>query len=125
VAQGFEESAHRRTVPLDLSSWHGLERSYVIGRNINRAYLEREAFKTTAIPPARLRLTTPVSGGQRKVRTQRSPATDFASLMRPSRTMAIACSKGAVKISRNSPWSRLRFCRVSLRATKRSIASSV
>ena len=43
VAQGFEESADRRTVPLDLSSWHGLERSYVIGRNINRAYLEIEA----------------------------------------------------------------------------------
>ena len=28
---------------LDLSSWQGLERSYVIGRNINRAYLEIEA----------------------------------------------------------------------------------
>ena len=28
---------------LDLSSWHGLERSHVIGRNINRAYLEIEA----------------------------------------------------------------------------------
>lgn len=28
---------------LDLSPWHGLERSYVIGRNINRAYLEIEA----------------------------------------------------------------------------------
>jgi glyoxylase-like metal-dependent hydrolase (beta-lactamase superfamily II) len=28
---------------LDLSSWNGLERSYVIGRNINRAYLEVEA----------------------------------------------------------------------------------
>lgn len=28
---------------LDLSSWDKLERSYVIGRNINRAYLEIEA----------------------------------------------------------------------------------
>jgi hypothetical protein len=27
---------------LDLSSWEKLERSYVIGRNINRAYLEVE-----------------------------------------------------------------------------------
>lgn len=28
---------------LDVSAWEGLERSYVIGRNINRAYLEVEA----------------------------------------------------------------------------------
>lgn len=28
---------------LDLSSWKKVERSYVIGRNINRAYLEIEA----------------------------------------------------------------------------------
>jgi hypothetical protein len=28
---------------LDLSIWNALERSYVIGRNINQAYLEIEA----------------------------------------------------------------------------------
>ena len=28
---------------MDLSNWEKLERSYVIGRNINRAYLEVEA----------------------------------------------------------------------------------
>jgi glyoxylase-like metal-dependent hydrolase (beta-lactamase superfamily II) len=37
---GWNESRIRRS--LDLSGWEGLERSYVIGRNINRAYLEIE-----------------------------------------------------------------------------------
>ena len=38
---GKSEGEIRKT--LDLSSWDKLERSYVIGRNINRAYLEVEA----------------------------------------------------------------------------------
>jgi glyoxylase-like metal-dependent hydrolase (beta-lactamase superfamily II) len=38
---GKSEDEIRKT--LDLSSWEKLERSYVIGRNINRAYLEVEA----------------------------------------------------------------------------------
>jgi cyclase len=37
---GQNESEIRKS--LDLSSWENLERSYVIGRNINRAYLEIE-----------------------------------------------------------------------------------
>ena len=44
VKEGFKggksESEIRKS--LDLSSWDALERSYVIGRNINRAYLEIE-----------------------------------------------------------------------------------
>ena len=44
VREGFKsgksESEIRKS--LDLSSWETLERSYVIGRNINRAYLETE-----------------------------------------------------------------------------------
>ena len=44
VKEGFRigqnESAIRKS--LDLSNWENLERSYVIGRNINRAYLEIE-----------------------------------------------------------------------------------
>jgi glyoxylase-like metal-dependent hydrolase (beta-lactamase superfamily II) len=44
VKQGFKsglrEDQVRRT--LDLSDWEKLERSYVIGRNINRAYREAE-----------------------------------------------------------------------------------
>ena len=44
VKQGFRtgrsESEIRKS--LDLSAWNKLERSYVIGRNINRAYLEVE-----------------------------------------------------------------------------------
>jgi glyoxylase-like metal-dependent hydrolase (beta-lactamase superfamily II) len=38
---GLGETEIRKT--LDLSGWERLERSYVIGRNINRAYLEAEA----------------------------------------------------------------------------------
>jgi cyclase len=38
---GLGETEIRKT--LDLSGWETLERSYVIGRNINRAYLEAEA----------------------------------------------------------------------------------
>jgi len=38
--KGLEEGEVRAT--LDLSEWEGLERAYVIGRNINRAYLEVE-----------------------------------------------------------------------------------
>ena len=45
VADGFRsgksEGEIRRS--LDLSSWEKLERSHVIGRNINRTYLEIEA----------------------------------------------------------------------------------
>ena len=40
VRNGQSESEIRKS--LDLSSWDKLERSYVIGRNINRAYLETE-----------------------------------------------------------------------------------
>jgi hypothetical protein len=36
--KGLTELEIRRS--LDLSDWERLERSYVIGRNINRAYLE-------------------------------------------------------------------------------------
>jgi hypothetical protein len=39
--KGLNESDIRKS--LDLSTWQALERSYVIGRNINRAYLEIEA----------------------------------------------------------------------------------
>jgi cyclase len=39
-AKGLDESAIRKS--LDLTDWENLERSYVIGRNINRAYLEIE-----------------------------------------------------------------------------------
>lgn len=38
--QGLDEAEIRDR--LDLSEWQGLERAYVIGRNINRAYLEVE-----------------------------------------------------------------------------------
>ena len=38
--KGQSESEIRKS--LDISSWDKLERSYVIGRNINRAYLEAE-----------------------------------------------------------------------------------
>jgi hypothetical protein len=38
---GLNEDEIRKS--LDLSLWQALERSYVIGRNINRAYLEIEA----------------------------------------------------------------------------------
>jgi glyoxylase-like metal-dependent hydrolase (beta-lactamase superfamily II) len=38
--RGLDESGIRKS--LDLAVWQELERSYVIGRNINRAYLEIE-----------------------------------------------------------------------------------
>jgi cyclase len=38
---GLDEGQIRKS--LDLSAWQNLERSYVIGRNINRAWLEAEA----------------------------------------------------------------------------------
>lgn len=41
VRKGQSEGEIRKS--LDLSAWDRLERSYVIGRNINRAYLEIEA----------------------------------------------------------------------------------
>ena len=45
VKKGFESGLDEAEIrkSLDLSSWQGLERSYVIGRNINRAYLEIES----------------------------------------------------------------------------------
>ena len=45
VKQGFRRglSEERIRKSLDLSAWEGLERAYVIGRNVNRAYLEIEA----------------------------------------------------------------------------------
>jgi glyoxylase-like metal-dependent hydrolase (beta-lactamase superfamily II) len=41
IRSGRSEAEMRKS--LDLSAWSKLERSYVIGRNINRAYLELEA----------------------------------------------------------------------------------
>lgn len=38
--KGFDESEIRKS--LDLADWEKQERAYVIGRNINRAYLEIE-----------------------------------------------------------------------------------
>jgi glyoxylase-like metal-dependent hydrolase (beta-lactamase superfamily II) len=45
VQEGFRSGQSEGEIrkSLDLSSWEKLERSYVIGRNINRAYLEVEA----------------------------------------------------------------------------------
>jgi glyoxylase-like metal-dependent hydrolase (beta-lactamase superfamily II) len=45
VKQGLRENRSESEIrkSLDLSAWEKLERSYVIGRNINRAYLEIEA----------------------------------------------------------------------------------
>jgi glyoxylase-like metal-dependent hydrolase (beta-lactamase superfamily II) len=52
--KGLSEAEIRKT--LDLSAWEKLERPHVIGRNINRAYLEveRESFddKKKASPPS-------------------------------------------------------------------------
>src|SRR5688572_29597945 len=45
--------------------------------------------------------------GHRKVLTQSRPSAVFESVMRPSRIMATASSKGAWKTSRNSPASSL------------------
>jgi cyclase len=41
IRNGKDEGEIRKS--LDLANWNTLERSYVIGRNINRAYLEAEA----------------------------------------------------------------------------------
>jgi cyclase len=45
VKQGFRSGLNEVEIrkSLDLSAWERLERSYVIGRNVNRAYLEIEA----------------------------------------------------------------------------------
>lgn len=45
VKQGFRRGQNEEQIrkSLDLSMWDKLERSYVIGRNVNRAYLEIEA----------------------------------------------------------------------------------
>ena len=45
VKEGFRSGRNESEIrkSLDLSTWEKLERSYVIGRNINRAYLEIEA----------------------------------------------------------------------------------
>ena len=45
VKEGFRRGQSEGEIrkSLDLSAWNKLERSYVIGRNINRAYLEIEA----------------------------------------------------------------------------------
>jgi hypothetical protein len=45
VREGFRSGRSEGEIrkSLDLSTWDKLERSYVIGRNINRAYLEIEA----------------------------------------------------------------------------------
>jgi cyclase len=45
VKEGFRNGQNEERIrkSLDLSMWEKLERSYVIGRNINRAYLEIEA----------------------------------------------------------------------------------
>jgi cyclase len=45
VKQGFENGLNEDEIrkSFDLSQWQTLERSYVIGRNINRAYLEIES----------------------------------------------------------------------------------
>jgi glyoxylase-like metal-dependent hydrolase (beta-lactamase superfamily II) len=44
VKQGYKAGLREEQVrkSLDLSAWETLERSYVIGRNVNRAYLEAE-----------------------------------------------------------------------------------
>ena len=45
VKDGFKNGLNEERIrsSLDLSAWDKLERSYVIGRNVNRAYLEIEA----------------------------------------------------------------------------------
>jgi len=44
IRQGYEDGIDESEIreQLDLSGWENLERAYVIGRNINRAYLEVE-----------------------------------------------------------------------------------
>ncbi len=48
---GLSEGEIRKS--LDLATWETLERAYVIGRNINRAYLEVEAESFDEPPPSR------------------------------------------------------------------------
>jgi glyoxylase-like metal-dependent hydrolase (beta-lactamase superfamily II) len=45
VKQGFRSGLSEEKIrnSLDLSMWNKFERAYVIGRNVNRAYLEIEA----------------------------------------------------------------------------------
>jgi cyclase len=45
VKEGFRRGKSEEEIrkSLDLSMWSGLERAYVLGRNVNRAYLEIEA----------------------------------------------------------------------------------
>jgi glyoxylase-like metal-dependent hydrolase (beta-lactamase superfamily II) len=45
VRQGFRSGLSEEKIrnSLDFSMWNKLERAYVIGRNVNRAYLEVEA----------------------------------------------------------------------------------
>ena len=45
MKQGFRSGQNEEQIrrSLDLSMWDKLERSYVIGRNVNRAYHEIEA----------------------------------------------------------------------------------
>jgi glyoxylase-like metal-dependent hydrolase (beta-lactamase superfamily II) len=47
-ANGRDEGEIRKS--LDLAAWNKLERSYMIGRNINRAYLEIEADSFDELP---------------------------------------------------------------------------
>jgi glyoxylase-like metal-dependent hydrolase (beta-lactamase superfamily II) len=47
--RGLSEAEIRKT--LDLSEWEKLERAYVIGRNVNRAYLEVERESFDAVSP--------------------------------------------------------------------------
>jgi hypothetical protein len=44
VKEGFRNGLNEEKIrkSLDLSSWESFERAYVIGRNVNRAYLEIE-----------------------------------------------------------------------------------
>lgn len=55
VKQGFRSGQSEETIrkSLNLSMWEKLERSYVIGRNVNRAYLEIEADSFDAAEPGR------------------------------------------------------------------------
>jgi glyoxylase-like metal-dependent hydrolase (beta-lactamase superfamily II) len=53
VQEGFRRGRSEEEIrkSLDLSAWQKLERSYVIGRNVNRAYLEVEADSFDEAPP--------------------------------------------------------------------------
>jgi glyoxylase-like metal-dependent hydrolase (beta-lactamase superfamily II) len=52
VKDGYEKGLSEADIrkSLDLSMWEGLERSYVIGRNLNRAYLEVESDSFNQLP---------------------------------------------------------------------------